>query len=390
MCPKLAQYNITYKTCMIRLREQLKIIAPAMSKSSLASKWYEMRYIEFYLLILFIFNSSVLSQPAYDGKYGFNNTRENATFRVDIADECNAAIKPPQSFDLEAAKRCDKSWESATFSAHPPEWKLCYPSKTLSYTDFEHFSGKSILRTLQRVGPGSTYKACDGIPRFRFSPNALITTSTSLVTLVHHGWRLGKWTDECSSVYRSTSLSPQCNVPREFCEDVWESYRSRLRTFSETEPFQAAPKKPWHPCGAPGECVLNLQDDVVLLYWPPNLRSRNICISDRVNVRRTVPALTYPAAVTTITEIKFRGKDLYRQAWIGNGLTLNWTDRTVEPSVLRGYWVLTSPDILLAHRPITSTGLGRQDGGGFRPCKLNITTSTIRPAGAITLKSQDI
>jgi hypothetical protein len=94
----------------------------------------------------------------------------------------------------------------------------------------------------------------------------------------------------------------------------------------------------------------------------------------------------YPAPVTTITEIKFPRKDLYHKSWVEDTDTRTWNDRTVRPSSLTGSWVLTSPNILLAQRPITMMRIDRLDGGGISIDDLNFITSTIRPAGVITLR----
>jgi hypothetical protein len=185
----------------------------------------------------------------------------STSVRSVIADTFNSASDSSPSFDFREASRCYKSWESVDHEIPTDNWRLCYPTKTLSPSDFEPYMGTSILRTMQRFGPGSTYEDCDGITRSRFSPGASIKTSSSLITVLHRGWALGNWTTQCT--VSSTASLPSCKVPPAFCDDLWASYISKLSTFSETKPFQTVPGRPVAPCGSQGECGLDLQETIV-------------------------------------------------------------------------------------------------------------------------------
>ena len=57
---------------------------------------------------------------------------------------------------------------------------------------------------------------------------------------------------------------------------------------------------------------------------------------------------------------------------------------------MTGSWVLTSPAVYLAHRPIIGRGFNRQNGGGVGPFNLTLTSYTVRPSGLFSLQSQDI
>jgi hypothetical protein len=165
---------------------------------------------------------------------------------------------------------------------------------------------------------------------------------------------------------------------------------SRIRTFSEQEAFQTISDAPSFPCGAPGECRLSFNQEVVLLYWPPNIISRDICAEDKIGMGRTAPPKTSRAAVETITRVPFRGQDLYRLAWAKDGSTVPWHDPMIEPSIMTGSWELTSPTLYLAHRPITVYRDGRKDGGGGGMFSLNMSIETIRSAGIVALHSRDV
>jgi hypothetical protein len=320
---------------------------------------------------------------------GLNDAKSTA---LRIADSANSVFVSASPFDHGEALRCYKSWESNTFQ--PPktdEWRRCFPTKILSPSDFQTFTATSILQTIKRIGPGSTYEDCDRITRFKFSPNASITTTRSLITMTDRVYDLGNWTAQCTS--SSTSPPPMpplpCKVPPAFCDDLWASYASKFRTFSETEPFQTVPGRPVLPCVNKGQCVLDFLNEVVLLYWPPKLTSRDICASNGLGSAETISVRHSSTVVTTISEITFRGTDLYRLSWIAKGHTHTWKDPVVDPTTITGPWVLTSPNIYLAHRPITAVSFGLEDGslGDF---SLDEITETIRTAGLITLQSDDL
>jgi hypothetical protein len=298
------------------------------------------------------------------------------------------AKRSSQLFDLASASKCYQEWDQykARKSAdlELPKWKFCHPSTTLSSSDYVPYTGTTIFQTFQRVGPGSVYRDCDGFTRFRFDPKASISTVTSFITKVHRGWEIATSLEDCDVPY---IFQPSCEVPEEFCKSLWKSYRAHMATFSEMEPFQTV-RKPWAPCGAPGNCVLNLKDDVVLIHWPAKISTTSKCNSG-VQSGPLLQADGHPH-VATITTIKFSGKDIYRKFWISENRTMHWPNSTVTGTILTGFWVVTSPTILLAHRPIVRTLFVRPDGGNAHGNPLISKHSTIRPAGVITLSPQDV
>jgi hypothetical protein len=233
----------------------------------------------------------------------------DALVRATRADPSDRASMALPTFSTGAAARCYKSWEDFLQPVVTPEWRSCFPSKTLAPSDFQPYTGTSILKTIQTIGPGSTYQDCDGITRFRFSSNASLTTSTSLITLIHHGWELGKWAKQCPPPPLHV---PSCSVPREFCNDIWASYLTRDQSLAKENHFKTAdtPGQPLSPCDRPAQCALDFNEEIVLLYWPPNVVSHDICKIDGIDLGRTISIPT-SSVVHTITEIHFRGQDLY-------------------------------------------------------------------------------
>jgi hypothetical protein len=346
-----------------------------------------MQRIQFYALICILaVTSSVLSinEQAF-GDMGFS-----VSIRAANTSAVGAVPNASPLLNFGEAASCYRSYERSATSITTPLWRLCHPSKTLSDSDYEPFTGTSIFRTIQRIGPGLTYKECDGITRFSPSPDAASICSTYEVSLTYRGWDLGNWTTKCESSLPEPS-TVTCSVPEAFCEGLWASYRSADQIFAKTEQIQTkpAPGRPVYPCGAPGECQLDLQQEIVLLYWPPKLTSRDICMDDGIGTGKTAQDSS-ASAVKTITKIPFRGVDMYRLSWVSKGRTLPWKDPIVDPSVLKGHWVVTSPTILLAHRPITAYNYSRQDGSGQADTDRNETKVTIREAGVIYLQSQDL
>jgi hypothetical protein len=255
------------------------------------------------------------------------------------------------------AKRCYQSYVDYSLD-RIPRWKECHPSKTPLSSDRLPFSGSNVLLSVQTIGPGSTYKACDDIPRLKFSPNAKLTRTTATIMLTHHGWDVPpSWTEDCAPA--TTTRSPRCRVPREFCDSLWTSYHKALEMFSETGPFQTAPGMTLYPCQIP-DCHLNDQDDHVVIYWPPEVVSRNICAREEADFGRTLPPRS--PSVTTITKINFPGLNSYHLSWVSDGYTGRWDDPRLEPSVLTGSWELTSPNILVAHRAMVMTSDVVQNG----------------------------
>jgi hypothetical protein len=290
------------------------------------------------LVLLFYYSFGTLSLSSKSKQY--NITEIKAIYAIQAKVHHSAtAVTPSRIFDVKTAEDSYQSWRASGNDDFTPRWRLCYPSKTLEASDFVPINLTTVYESISTIGLGSTYPACDGITRFRFSSGAALSTQVTFITKVHHASRLGNWTKSCTKQKTSSNAEPSCDVPEAFCSILWTSYQENLRTFSEAQPLETMTGRPAFPCNAPSECFLDLKIEVVLIYWPPRLVSRDICGADGMS--RTIPGPATAASVATITAITFRGGNIYRRSWIKDGITSHWDDPKVEPSTMTGSWVLT-------------------------------------------------
>jgi hypothetical protein len=153
---------------------------------------------------------------------------KNVSLALKISDDFKTATHSSPLPDIAEAEQCYQSWARYASKPTPSVWQRCNPPKTLSPSDYVPYSGTSILMTIQSFGPNSTYKACDGITRLRFSSGAVLTTSISLISVTRHGYVLGSWTEQCTASMTNTPTRPLCDVPGSLCEKLWSSYIARV------------------------------------------------------------------------------------------------------------------------------------------------------------------
>jgi hypothetical protein len=252
---------------------------------------------------------------------------------------------------------CAASWASYSkylsllYLKTPKGWDTSYTLRT--------------YETLRPVGDGFVYTACDGIPRFRFSstPTATITT-TFFVNNTQYSAR-----------EETTQSFPNCEPDRGLCDKLWQKYNSNSSAgLDDAENLE--PNMPVADiflllgnCGT-SYCGLEAGEEVVLIYWPPAVTSRDICAADGhgAAVTLSLPVVTTPVVITT-SAITFRGQDLY-------SIDTSEPSRTrVAPSILTGPFTFTSPTVYMAHHPISRNMPPHQ---------------IVRPAGVAPLKAEDI
>jgi hypothetical protein len=124
-------------------------------------------------------------------------------------------------------------------------------------------------------------------------------------------------------------------------------------------------------CGwIPIVCTIEMGEEVMLIYWPPELLSRS-------------GQSSLSAQKTFVTSaITFNGQDLYLRSQKIDNQTFQIMDKTTVPSsVLPGPFTFVSPNVYLAHHPINiiNTELYHETD-----------TREIRTAGIITLQSSDV
>jgi hypothetical protein len=98
------------------------------------------------------------------------------------------------------------------------------------------------------------------------------------------------------------------------CSDKWSAYRSSLGAIStglnEFDFYQQTVAGLPHvsDCPIDTQCMVNMGDEVVLIYWPPELASRDICAAEGKAKASTISRADRPSVVT-MDAITFKGQD---------------------------------------------------------------------------------
>jgi hypothetical protein len=200
----------------------------------------------------------------------------------------------------EADKECHESWLSWNF-------------KSLEYEKAHHTFNRTEPVTYaflvsKGIGDGTTYSTCDGIPRFRF--NSSPTRSTTTVVTVTY-----QYYEESPVGYDKIAKlipQPQCDIEFKKCplfDDLYRSQRlkSGLDDFRYAKPGQEY-IRPWGPCGLMlSGCSISTGSEVVLIYWPPRLKSRDICANDGYGTAETINEPKDNPLIVTTNAITFGG-----------------------------------------------------------------------------------
>lgn len=152
------------------------------------------------------------------------------------------------------------------------------------------------------------------------------------------------------------------------------------------------PNYPSEACPHATPCQLDVQNEVLLFYWPQNLTSRNICASNGYGTASTMP-VTGLASTAVVEDIHFRGQDL-QLLNCDRCKTVPRDSSPAEPSSLPGKWTFTSPTVYLAHRAMhaTRTSLSVASGDPLLIYwhYLNSTIVSIAPATVVSLAASDL
>jgi hypothetical protein len=225
-------------------------------------------------------------------------------------------------------------------SFHHPETQLGPPVIKTYFTTFE---------TVKSVGSGEHYTACDGIPRFRFTPGGITSVVTSQMTAT----AVGTYFPSNSSTHEF----PKCRMNHEFCQEKYDTFLANSSNMESPDLGSLNVGSLQRPCSSLRQCYLGFDAEIVILYWPPLITSRDICASDGVGAGVTIPVTPSQTIITT-SAITFRGQDLYLREQSEEGSpsrTFHWKDNKIDyttSSVLTGPFTLTWPTAYLAHHPI--------------------------------------
>jgi hypothetical protein len=261
----------------------------------------------------------------------------------------------------------------------------------------------SWAKTLKTVGDGSVSTACDGIPRLKLGSGSR-TISSSYFSVVNEYTQTTKYFtysidsgDEDTFVWArrlplparvpqepECELGVQLRTPRsiddtpehnKLCEELYSSYyaieRNPFNQASTAFEIESLRRK----CPGRSECALDVGDEVVLIYWPPETKtSRDICDLGNDKIPTPIPFSISASRTLTTTAITFHGQDmmwdyacygcneLFRDMkWNGTHWESHYPEtdmpQFIKPAVLYGNFTFISPTVYLAHQAIaTLTG----------------------------------
>jgi hypothetical protein len=169
-----------------------------------------------------------------------------------------------------------------------------------------------VYQTRVDVGESEIYSDCDGITRLRFKASS--TTATNSLFTVERLYAVSI-DPYCKIVIPE---EPTCtwdvNVRRSMCDHKWSAYRSSMKAIpsglNEFDFYQQTIAGLPHisDCAINSQCLVDLGGEVVLIYWPPELTSRDICAAEGKGKASTVNRMGRPSIVT-MDAITFKGQD---------------------------------------------------------------------------------
>jgi hypothetical protein len=193
-------------------------------------------------------------------------------------------------------------------------------------------------RIMRPVGNTTTYTECDGIPRVRFNspPTSTITTTvTEKWTTLHqigryvpssNGSPVPEYEVASRAFKEAMPPEPKCDIDKGWCQKHRQDFLSdRLKTGAEDlDVHMMADSSPGDflfegPCPPiPDDCGITMDQEVVLLYWPENLTSRDICAANGAGTATTLAPFFTTGYSTVIDTISFRGPAIQRiSSWNG-------------------------------------------------------------------------
>ena len=197
----------------------------------------------------------------------------------------------------------------------------------------------SVFVTLESFGLNSTYRDCDGIPRLAFlaPPTRTVTRRVDVLSMFTGSyWKFLPLPPPTSApAYSTTSMrepekpttlqkptTPSCTLEERQCQEMqafWEGEYGanpdpRILSI-HSDRFQGVRPFGVIPCKQYQGCRMEMGDEIVLLYWPPTVTSRDICALDGHGSAQTIEQPQNSEVIATTNVITFRGKDLYHMTY---------------------------------------------------------------------------
>lgn len=203
---------------------------------------------------------------------------------------------------------------------------------------------------------------------------------------------------------------PNCTMPESLCQQLWDQYKIDIQQSNPSDNFTDP-----RTAGCPRYRLIGRycdvgtsNEEIVLLYWPPEVESRDICAERRdlpgLWITKTSPLTGVPRSIVT-DAITFRGRDLYVLSEIRDEhggterLTSTW-DTVKEPrtsfSVIYGNFTFVSPTVYIAHHTITAevefraSSLLYSDVNRTTHPGITLRSTQIAPAGTLAVNAHEI
>jgi hypothetical protein len=262
----------------------------------------------------------------------------------------------------------------------------------------EYMTSEVVWETIQQFGPNSTYTQCDGITRLKFLGKPTRTVKSEITVTMTERVSLAwmTWFPDAPHCYDSDPYH---------CRRLQGLFEVGGAMLDNTHKPQFVDWIFSAMCPIRFTCT-PVVDEVVLLYWPEDVATRDICGSDGRGASVTRPHVRVDDTPVTavIDAITFRGQDMYLrrldgkpfEAYNMNKLGNRFAREQMFPgqtylesSVMTGRWTFTSPSVYLAHRPIGRNLEVSPSWAEWPQTKLTVYQSFM-PAGVLTLDPSDV
>lgn len=165
------------------------------------------------------------------------------------------------------------------------------------------------------VGDGEVYTECDGVPRFRFYSSPTSSTVSIATITYQEFYGTDRYDTDSDRAKSELPPKPTCTIESSKCDQFHDRYRSkRLKSGMEDFVYPDMGRRDYDeggPCNITLDgCMVNLGSEVVLIFWPPRVFSRDICANDGMGTAQTVAGLHDGPSVVTVDAITFQGLDV--------------------------------------------------------------------------------
>lgn len=263
-------------------------------------------------------------------------------------------------------------------------------------TDFETKVDTKVFESIRTIGPGKTYTACDGITRFSFYGQPTITTTTTYIeTQTTYSV---KWTANPSAKpfnYDVSSRKPKCRLDAGSCDRIHAYDADRRGPLLPGDELQTAENSLWlglTGCGDARSCDLDVGTEIVLFYWPPIVKSRDICAANGSGAATTLQHAPGFQKTVRATAITFRGQDLYFRGFMPNYRTPK-SPSYIRPSTMLGNWTFVWPTVYIAHHQVVASVLTAKlvdIGNGTAQLQTTKEKTTLKTSGVMAVSAKDV